>query len=107
MNSDYTLGDENRERGICFTCDDSAKCCFHMEREAPVFFCEEYRCESNRQREIPEDFRLPNHHNAKTPSVRPEKAGDAYFGLCRTCLKLPTCAFLKPGGGTWDCESHE
>ncbi|PKN29945.1 MAG: hypothetical protein CVU64_05810 [Deltaproteobacteria bacterium HGW-Deltaproteobacteria-21] len=107
MNHDYRLGDEHMREGICSACDDSLICRLRTRADLPVFFCEEYRCESNRQREIPEDFRLPNHHSTKTSSVRPEKAGDDYIGLCRTCLKLPACAFLKPGGGTWDCESYE
>lgn len=107
MNSDYSPGEENMVKGICSNCDDSVICRFHMEGETPVFFCEEYCCEANPQGKIPEHFHIPHRHVSIPFAVRPDKARDAYMGLCRTCLKLPTCTFLKPGGGTWDCESHE
>lgn len=43
MNSDYAV--EDTRDGICSTCDDSAVCRFPVDRDRPVFYCEEYRCE--------------------------------------------------------------
>lgn len=107
MRSDYRLDEELMRKGICSTCDDSLICRLPARAGLPVFFCEEYCRESDRQREIPEDFQHLNDHHARTSAFRPEEARDVYIGLCRTCLKLPTCAFLKPGGGTWACGSYE
>lgn len=107
MISDRSLGDGHMRKDICSACDDSPTCRLHERVDLPVFYCEEYRREPGRQREIPEDCPSWNDRNARTPAFRSGEARNGYIGLCRTCLKLPTCAFLKPGGGTWECESHE
>ena len=64
MNSHFTSTDENLRKGICSTCDDAPICRLHMKQDRPVFFCEEYGCESAPSKgKIPEDFEIPNHHS--------------------------------------------
>ena len=95
-------------RSICSACDQVAICRLHSESEKPVFFCEEFTGISNGSvHERPWTFAIPVSYECQNVIRKPECARLAYLGLCRNCDKITTCSFLKPGGGTWQCDSYE
>lgn len=100
----FTGGD----RGICLGCDHFLKCRLHTEKEKVVQFCEEFSCETaGLPYDRSETYALPGSYEGQFAVRKPEHARSSYIGLCKACMKLLTCAFLKPGGGTWDCREYE
>lgn len=98
----------NSDRGICSTCDRLQICRLHSEEDDPVLFCEEFECTSQRSQDTRrENYGLPGQHDGVIVVKRSESGRAAFIGLCRTCRKLASCVLLKPGGGTWYCESYE
>jgi len=96
------------DRGICSGCDHALICRLHREDERPVFFCEEFACVPETPKHpTPHLYRLPGGCEVRIPVRKSEQARLSYIGLCRTCANLSTCTLLKPGGGTWQCDSYE
>jgi hypothetical protein len=99
---------QHDHRGICSGCDHVAACGLHSEEEKPVFFCEEFSCSSSDSvYERPGTLAIPGSSGCEVVVRKPEHARLAYLGLCNDCSELTTCVFLKPGGGTWQCDSYE
>jgi len=93
--------------GICSACEDFAICKLRRRNKGPVFFCEEFKPAADRRKRMPIRS-APALPATGRPSVRrSDRARSTYTGLCRTCRKLPTCRFTKPGGGTWHCPAYE
>lgn len=96
------------DRGICSSCDHALVCRLHGEDERPVFFCEEFACVPETPKHSrPHLYSLPGRCEGRIPLRKSEQARLSYIGLCRTCANLSTCTLLKPGGGTWQCDSYE
>jgi hypothetical protein len=96
------------DTGICTSCDDFLVCGLHCEDKTPVYFCEEFACTSGESHDRKrENYALPSQYEGIFVVRKPEAGRSAFIGLCRDCGKLETCAFLKPGGGTWQCECYE
>jgi hypothetical protein len=99
---------EPDDRGICSTCDHVTTCRLHSEDKKPVFFCEEFACSlSDSVYERQETLGTSGNYGCQIAVSKPENARLAYLGLCKDCSELTTCVFLKPGGGTWQCDSYE
>ena len=95
-------------RGICCGCDHVLICQLHREEDEPVFFCEEFSCAPQTPRHSrPKLYSLPGGCAGATAVEKSDKARATYIGLCRTCSQLSTCLRLKPGGGTWQCDTYE
>jgi hypothetical protein len=96
------------EKGICSGCDHALICHLHGKDEGPVFFCEEFTC-TPRSTKPPRSnvYSLPGRYEGHIAVRRCEQARRSYIGLCRTCARLAACPLLKPGGGTWQCDSYE
>jgi len=95
-------------RGICSACDHVATCRLHSEYDEPVFFCEEFTGVSiGSADERAGTSAISGSYEHQIAVRKPECARLAYLGLCRNCEKIITCPFLKPGGGTWQCDSYE
>jgi hypothetical protein len=88
---------------LCSSCMHTKKCVFPKDRQAPVFFCEEYEIEPGP---------LPQEVKAK-PSDPPalkdsrDKDSDSIIGLCSNCAHRKTCSYPKPEGGIWHCEEYQ
>lgn len=92
---------------ICSACEDFAICVLRRRNKKPILFCEEFKPADHMGK--PMGFR-PSLWNSREPAQDSRtrlRSGAAFKGLCRTCRKLPTCDFTKPGGGTWDCPAYE
>jgi hypothetical protein len=99
---------QNDIRGICSTCDHVAACHLNSNNEMPVFFCEEFSCSScGSPHGRAEILAVAGTYEGGKAIRKPDRARLAYIGLCRDCANLATCKFLKPGGGTWQCDSYE
>jgi len=108
MTSNHAIAYLDRDRGICSNCDDFLTCRFHSRDEGPVYFCDEFVCTSGQSKKRNSDkYGLPGQYEGQFVVKKPEKARQAFIGLCRTCTKLETCTLLKPGGGTFQCDSYE
>lgn len=98
---------KNDRRGICSACDHAATCRLHSKYDEPVFFCEEFTGVSiGSVHEKLGTFAISGSYEQQVAVRKPECARLAYLGLCRNCEKIITCPFLKPGGGTWQCEDY-
>lgn len=96
------------DRGICSGCDHLLTCQLHKEEEGPVLFCEEFACvPKTPRRPKPKLYGLPGGSQEGLAVRKSAQAASNYIGLCRTCSRLSACPRLKPGGGTWQCESYE
>jgi hypothetical protein len=94
--------------GICSACDDFLICRLRRKNEKTIFFCEEFQsADSTSSRDAPSASSSNPADAADTVIEKPEACRSSYVGLCRTCKKLLTCTFTKPGGGTWDCPAYE
>ena len=94
-----------RSLGLCATCIHFPDCAYLRNSGKPVFYCEDFECA------LPTSGKGMVKHDLVPffPETVIEKNGcfKGYVGLCKTCKKLPTCTFTKPGGGTWLCEYYE
>ena len=107
MRNTHDRVEQHDDRGICSACDHVATCRLHFEDEKPVFFCEEFICSlSDSVHKRPGSLAIAGSYGCQIVVRKPERAGLAYVGLCRNCSELTACMFLKPGGGTWQCESY-
>jgi hypothetical protein len=93
--------------GICSACEDFAICKLRRKNGKPVFFCEEFKPAVSTSRRNAPTVSASNLAETDTAVEKPEACRSSYFGLCRTCKKLLTCTFTKPGGGTWHCPAYE
>jgi hypothetical protein len=93
--------------GICSACDDFPICKLRQKSKKPVLFCEEFKCAGSRSRQDAPTVTASNPPGSPTVIEKPEACRSSYIGLCRTCKKLLTCTFTKPGGGTWQCSAYE
>jgi hypothetical protein len=104
----FTKKQRAREQGICRSCEDYPTCKLQMRGDKPVFFCEEIPLAVSPRQASRGWQDIPAHSKVVEISAgKNEAARSLYLGLCRTCRKLTTCAFSKPGGGTWICEEYE
>jgi len=96
-----------KEVGICSACEDFAICKLRRRNRNPIFYCEEFKPAADTRKRM--TIRSSSHPPSnKLQAVRRSNlARSTYIGLCRTCRKLPTCRFTKPGGGTWHCPAYE
>jgi hypothetical protein len=93
--------------GICSACDDFAICKLRRKNQKPIFFCEEFKSAVSASRRDGPTVSASNPTETDTVIEKPEGCRSSYVGLCRTCKKLLTCTFTKPGGGTWHCPAYE
>jgi hypothetical protein len=93
--------------GICSACEDFAICKLRRKNKTTVLFCEEFQPAGGTSRKNAPHAPSSNPAKADTAIKKPEACRSSYVGLCRTCKKLLTCTFTKPGGGTWQCSAYE
>jgi hypothetical protein len=93
--------------GICSACEDFAICKLRRKNQKPVFFCEEFKPALATSRRAAPVVSPSNPAHTDIVIEKPEACRSSYVGLCRTCKKLLTCTFTKPGGGTWQCADYE
>ena len=98
--NDSTQTDSGMETmGICSTCEHMSTCMLRRNNKKPVLFCEEFQPAGNPW--------PPSRRGETTHGGGAMRSGSSYLGLCRTCRKLSSCPFAKPGGGTWHCTDYE
>ena len=97
------------DTGICTACEEFDLCVLRRRNRKPVLFCEEFQLPAPPPKRVEIGTHLWD-SGKRYPATVSEKAArgrSSYTGLCRTCRRLPTCRFSKPGGGTWLCPNYE
>jgi hypothetical protein len=108
MKNNHARAYQEPDRGICSGCDHAPICLLQRRDHSPVFFCEEFACApKGPEHSRANVYSLPGCYEGRIVVRRTEQARTSYIGLCRNCSKLASCPLLKPGGGTWECDSYE
>ena len=84
--------------GLCRDCRLADTCTFPRDPSRPVRSCDEF----DPTLAVP---RRPSF--SRTADLEPVAPGDRLIGLCRECLRRPTCQYPKPVGGVWHCDELE
>lgn len=106
MGYNHALDDQSSGSGICSSCDHVTICHFRGEARKPVYYCEEFSFLPAASRN-PGPAACAGLYDSRIVVTRSEQARSSFIGLCKTCLKLAACSYLKPGGGTWQCDTYE
>jgi len=85
--------------GLCRDCVNAPTCTFPRDPSRPIWFCDEFEPPAS----VPGSDQRVDPGTAGTETAEPEELK----GLCRHCLRRPTCQFPKLPGGVWHCEEME
>ncbi|GAB4160801.1 MAG: hypothetical protein Kow00107_08760 [Planctomycetota bacterium] len=89
-------------KGLCETCLNSPNCCFSVEGDSAVLFCEEFVGYMPVSLEEVEFY-----ENARARAMKTEGPQPCAIGLCADCAKKDNCSLKASSDVIWHCEEYE
>ena len=96
---------EKKSQGICFSCKNVKTCINFCNSENPIWYCEEFECNTASGEDIKQDVPLSESENNTLHNPNKEDT-DNYKGLCINCENKETCKLQIPESGVWHCEEY-
>ncbi len=73
----------------------------------PIWYCEEFECNTNFDKETKKDANMSESENNKILSNSSKESTDKNKGLCINCENREICKLHIPESGVWHCEEYE
>ena len=94
-----TSPERTLDTGLCRDCVSAPTCTFPRDPTRPIWSCDEFK--------PPSSVSAPGQPAAAGTAGMERTEPEDLKGLCRYCVRRPTCQYPKLPGGVWHCDELE